>query len=95
MDEEERSNSVSSFISLLDPYAFILRIYIKYQVCFELSENSTVLKANIGQGIASITEDELQTMFENIENELLFVTRQNGSQFSYVFIFINTYEYSL
>lgn len=84
MDGEGRSISVASSISWLDPCDFFLWGYIKNQVYRELSENITDLKAKIRHAIASITEGTLQKVFENIENRLSFVIRQNGGHFENV-----------
>jgi len=65
----------------LTPCDFFLWGFVKDQVFQDLPSSIPQLKTKIRQAIASITQDTLEKVYENLENRLSFVIRQNGGHF--------------
>ena len=68
----------------LTPCDYFLWGYVKDRVFQELPNSIPELKTKIRQAIATISQDTLLKVYQNLENRLSFVTRQNGDHFEHL-----------
>jgi len=68
----------------LTPCDYFLWGYIKDRVFRNLPEKMEDLKTKIREAVASITPATLEKVYENLENRLSFVIRQNGGHFEHL-----------